>query len=448
MSPNKLDSFTGQLAGYDGPTGLPSKAIFFDRLKQALIKAERDSKTAAVFFISIDRFKVINDTFGKDVGDIVLSEISGSFLSVLRQSDTLGRPGRDEFMIILPEIAKAEDASIVARKLLDSLRTPFKVGGKDLFINVNIGISLFPEDATDAEELLSRAYTAKIWSAERGKNKYRYYSPAINERAFKLLELETELRMALERKEFVLHYQPVLCLKDLSITAMEALIRWDHPNLGLLSPAHFIDVAEQSEMISHIGMWVMDSAFSQNKLWSESGLDGSRMAVNLSARQFSSRNLIDDISRMLDNHTMDPGLLEIEVTESSLIHSITDTEAKFRSLKDMGVSLALDDFGTGYSSLSYIKNLPFDRVKIDRSFVKNICNEPRDAAIASAIIEMAHALDMKVTGEGVENEAQLDLLRFIGCDEIQGFLFSSPVSSDSMGQLLSAPSEHSWADYS
>ena len=430
--------------GYDGPTGLPNKALFFDRLKQALLKADRDSVTAAVLFVRIDRFKVINDVFGKDAGNRVLAEISGRFFNVLRKSDTLGRPGRDEFMILLPEISTPEEASVVAKKLLNSLRTPFTVGPKKLFININVGIAVFPEDATDPEELLSKAYTAKIGAIEEGKNNFRYFSPVINEKAFKLMEVETELRLALEKQEFILHYQPVLCLHSLAVTGMEALIRWNHPTQGLLNPGDFINVAEKSEMINHIGLWVMESAFSQNRAWCESGLSDTRMAVNLSTRQFSSKRLIDDISRILDRYKLDPRLLELEVTESCLMDSMNDVEKKMQLIKDMGVNLALDDFGTGYSSLSYVKNLPFDRVKLDKSFVENICNEPRDNAIAQAIIQMAHALDMKVTGEGVECEDQLDLLRALGCDEAQGFFFSLPIDSKNMTDLLKKPFMQDW----
>ena len=431
--------------GYDPPTGLPSRTIFFDRLQQALYKAGRDEKTAAVFFIRIDRFKVINDTFGKDIGNSILLEIANRFKHVLRQSDTLGRPGRDEFTVLLPEISRSEDASLVANKLIDTLKIPFTVDDSPLFININIGISIFPDDSSDAEELLCCAYTAKIGSIEEGKNKFKYYSPTISEKAFRLLKMESELRLALEKKEFILHYQPVICAKNMSLTSMEALIRWNHPTRGMMNPGAFLGIAEQSEMISQIGSWVIAEVFSQKRDWINSGVAGLRVAINLSARQFSSATLVDDIARMLDNHRMDPGLIEFEVTETSLIHSMGDVELKFRKIKEMGAKMALDDFGTGYSSLSYLRNLPFDRVKIDRSFVSNITVEQRDVAIASAIIELAHALGMKVTGEGVETKEQMQILCSINCDEIQGYLFSPPVDSECMKNFLSSPQQPAWS---
>ncbi|PLX86366.1 MAG: hypothetical protein C0614_03870 [Desulfuromonas sp.] len=445
MCPHSKNPLSSAQAGYDQPTGLPSRAMFFDRLQQSLLKAHRDGKVAAVFFVRVDRFKVINDTFGKNVGNSMLAEISNRFKQVLRQSDTLGRPGRDEFMVLLPEISKSEDASIVANKLIDALRTPFTVAGTLLFININIGISIFPDDTTDPEELLRCAYTAKIGSIEDGKNKFRYYSPAISQKAFKLLKMESELRLALEKNEFILHYQPVICAKKLSLSSMEALIRWKHPTQGLVNPSSFLGVAEQSEIISQIGSWVMEEVFSQKRAWINSGVASSRVAINLSARQFSSASLVDDISRMLETHRVDPQLFEFEVTESSLIHSMGDVELKFRKIREMGAKMALDDFGTGYSSLSYLRNLPFDRVKIDRSFVSNITLDQRDVAIASAIIELAHALGMKVTGEGVETKEQMEILCSINCDEIQGYLFSPPVDSDCMKTFLSSPQHPAWS---
>lgn len=420
----------------DALTGLPNKKLFYDRLTQALAFAGRNKKIMSVIFLSINNLKLINDTIGHDFGDACLQSIAERLRECLRKSDTIARPGRDEFMILLTEITHAEDAALVAQKIFSALDSPFCREDHELFITANIGISIYPHDGYDALTLIQNSYTAMQTAGKFGKNIYKFFSRSMNDRAFERMVLATSLRHALKREEFLLHYQPQIDLHTGHIRGMEALIRWERPGTGTVYPGSFINLLEETGLIVPVGEWVLETACRQFKAWQEAGLGPVRMAVNISARQFHQQDMVETVSRTLKATGLDPQYLELELTESVFMHDLQNAIEVLQRLKGMEIRFAIDDFGTGYSSLSYLKYFPADRLKIVEPLISYVAENPCDVAIAKAIVEMAHSLNMKVVAEGVEKDEQLLFLRSLKCDLCQGNIFSRPLAAGEMMKLL------------
>lgn len=425
-----------QMAYYDALTTLPNRVLFHDRLRQAIVQAQRGAQSVALLFLDLDRFKIINDTLGHYTGDLLLQAVARRLSECVRGDDTVARMGGDEFTITLPGISGAPDAIDVAQRILAALTSAFALAGQELFVTVSIGISLFPDDGQDVDTLLKHADTAMYRAKERSRNSYQFYDAAMNLLAFKQLELEQHLRRALERGEFEVFYQPRVHAMTGQINGMEALVRWHHPELGLISPAEFIPVAEDTGLIVPLGEWVLRTACAQNKAWQTLGLPPMRVAVNLSARQFQQPDLAARVAQVLAETGMGPQYLELEITESMTMVHAERTMIVLRTLKNMGVHLSMDDFGTGYSSLGYLKQFPIDTLKIDQSFVRDLTSDPNDAAIAEAVIALAHSLNLSVTAEGVETEDQLSFLKAHHCDEVQGYLIGRPAPAATAEQLL------------
>jgi diguanylate cyclase (GGDEF)-like protein len=390
-------------------------------------------------FLDLDRFKMINDTLGHDTGDRFLQAIGIRLEECLRERDTVSRFGGDEFAIILEDMAQAEDAAPLASKILEAFGRPFEIGGHEYYVTTSIGISLYPSDGTDAQTLLKNADAAMYQAKELGKNTYQFYSADMGAHAIERLTLETSLRHALERNEFVLHYQPQVALADGRIVGVEALLRWQHPQLGLLAPAQFIGLAEETGTIVPIGQWVARAACRQAKLWDEAGLPPLRVAINVSARQFNEPSFVDGIAQLLAQTRFDAGRLELEITESVIMKNAQVTVARLQALHAMGVRFAVDDFGTGYSSLSYLRRFAVHTLKIDRSFIHDITADQGDAEIVKTIIAMARGLKLAVIAEGVETKEQLAFLRGHGCEAVQGYLLSRPLPADQIPRLLAGP---------
>ena len=410
---------------------MPNRLLFNDRLEQGIIAARRKADKLGVLFLDLDRFKNINDSLGHHIGDLLLKEVSSRMASCIRKGDTLSRLGGDEFVVTLEGLAHAEDASQVALKIIDALHRPVSVGTHTLSTSCSIGISIFPNDAEDSRELMKNADTAMYHAKERGRNNFQFFSPEMNLRAVERHQLETELRQALEAEQFVLHYQPQMDIRTGRLLGIEALIRWQHPQRGLVPPNSFIPVAEESGLIELIGKWALRTACEQNQRWQAAGLSIVKIAVNISARQFNDPSgFADEVTRLLNATSLDPRYLELEMTESLLLKNVDENVAVLRRLGKLGTSLAVDDFGTGYSSLAYLKQLPIDTLKIDRTFVRDVETDPDDAAIIQAIIAMAHSLDLRVTAEGVETKGQLAALKKLRCDQFQGYLLSRPIPAE------------------
>jgi diguanylate cyclase (GGDEF)-like protein/PAS domain S-box-containing protein len=424
------------LAHYDHLTHLPNRALFFDRLNQALVHAHRHERQVAVLFIDLDRFKVINDTLGHDTADLLLQAVAKRLTQAVRAGDTVARFGGDEFVIALDDIAEESHVRQITEKIMRELGSLFVLEGRELFVTASIGVSLYPRDGADANTLVRNADASMYRAKELGKNMYQVYSPALHRDAPRRLALETNLRRALEREEFLLYYQPRVELAGGRISGVEALLRWRHPELGIVAPAEFIPLLEETGLIVPVGEWVLHTAYAQNRAWRAAGLEALCMSVNLSARQFLQRDLVETFARVLRDTGLEPRCLEIELTESIIMEHTEESLASLRDLSALGIRLTLDDFGTGYSSLSYLRRFPIDTLKIDRSFVRDITADPDDAAIVQAVIAMAHRLDITVVAEGVETKAQLDFLCANRCDEIQGFYFSRPVPAEEITQLL------------
>jgi diguanylate cyclase (GGDEF)-like protein len=437
-----------QLALYDSLTGLPNRNLFKEQLSDAVARADRTDQALVMLSLDLDRFKRINDTFGREVGDLLLKEVASRLTKSLRQTDfvtrndssamrhQIARQGGDEFTVLLGDLNQAQEATKVARRILEALSQPFNVNGNEIVMSASIGIAVYRLDGNDADTLLKNADAAMYYAKDQGKNNYQYYNDKMNTSAFQEMSLESNLHKALERDEFSLYYQPKIDVKNGSIVGTEALIRWRHPDLGLVSPAQFIPMAEETGLIIPIGEWVLNSACAQLRAWQEDGLAPLPVAVNLSAKQFHQQNIAATVMRALQDHAVDPRLLELEITESTAMRNPEATSATLRNLKALGVRIAIDDFGTGYSSLSYLKRFPIDSLKIDRSFVADLPGNQDDATIAQAIITMAHALRLKVIAEGVENEAQLEFLTANGCDEMQGYYFSRPLPVEDCTRLF------------
>jgi len=425
----RTDERMAFLAQYDSLTGLANRSLFKDLLALALARAERNGKHVALMFLDLDRFKIINDSLGHDGGDQVLKVVAERLRSRMRKSDTVARLGGDEFTVILEGIGTVQDATNVAQELLQIVAKPIMVQDQELFVTPSIGIAIHPQYGKDSETLIKNADMAMYRAKRQGRNTYRFYTTTMesNGKASKHLAMETNLRHALDREEFLLHYQPLIDLKSGRVISLEALLRWCHPERGLIHPLEFIPLAEENGMIVPMGEWVLATACRQNKEWQEAGNPLSSVSVNLSARQFRQKSFVRTVESILAESNLDPQFLELELTESLLFESNGASTNRLKDLKALGIKISIDDFGTGYSSLSYLKCFPIDTLKIDRSFVGDIPSNEGDSAIASGMIALAHGLYMKVTAEGVETQAQLDFLRERECDAIQGFLQSPAV---------------------
>jgi diguanylate cyclase (GGDEF)-like protein/PAS domain S-box-containing protein len=424
------------LAYHDTLTGLLNRVSFEERLTESVARAATEKEPLAVLFLSLDRFKKFNDTLGHLIGDQLLKSVGERLIASIHKGDTLARFGSDEFAFLLAQIDEPEKVSRTAHDIQRILDAPFTVEGHELYVTSSIGIGLYPEDGADAQGLLKSAGAALYRAKQAGGNNYQFYTADMNESALHRLALENQLRWALERKEFRVYYQPQVSIDTGLITGMEALVRWQHPELGLVSPAEFIPLAEDTGLIEPIGEWVLRAACEQTRKWQESGFNNLHVAVNLSARQFQQPDLARIIERTLKETGLDASSLEMEVTESSVMKNAETAISMMRELKGMGIRISIDDFGSGYSSLSYLKKLPIDILKIDQSFVRDMTTDPKDAAIAMAIIQLAHSLQLKVIAEGVETEDQLRFLRLLRCDEMQGYLFCKPLPVEAFEQLL------------
>ena len=436
-----------ELAYYDSLTGLPNRLSYKERLAYALEQASRNQRLVAAFFIDLDHFSRINDTLGHEVGDQLLRQVAVRLRSCCRErEDEVGpafttlapevaRLGGDEFTVIMPGLHDPQDAAKLARRIITSFAQPIRVGTHEIFINASIGIAIYPFDGEDLDTLLMHADTAMYKAKEQGGNSYQTYSKSMTTTALQRLTLENDLRRALDRNEFEVHYQPIVDAYTGTVVGAEALLRWRHPELGLLLPSEFIPIAEENGLIIPMGEWVLQAACLQNRAWQDAGLPRIRVGVNLSSRQLK-RRLTDSVSRALQLSGLEPRYLSLELTESVLVNHHKEGTEALHALRAMGLHLSVDDFGTGYSSFSYLKHFPLDTLKIDRSFIREIAIHPDDAAITTAIIAMGHALGLRVIAEGVETEAHLSLLQKQGCDEVQGYLVGRPVPADRFEEHL------------
>jgi len=427
-----------RLAHFDVLTGLPNRLLLHDRLDQALAVAKRNGWITAVMFVDLDRFKYVNDTLGHDAGDKLLQAIAARLSSVVRSEDTVGRLGGDEFAVVLAQIGEALDAANVATKLLHALREPVVLNGTEIVVSGSIGITLYPQDGIRAECLLKNADSAMYRAKELGRDIYQYYEPEMTADALEAMKLESKLRGALERGQFILHYQPKISVATREAVGAEALIRWQHPERGLLTPAEFMAVLESCGLVVPVGKWVFMEVCRQIAAWLKEGGPVVPVSVNLSARQLLSPTLGSFVRQTLQELSIDPCLIEFEITETSVMKNPDEAIRTLKDLRSLGVRLAVDDFGTGYSSLSCLKRLPVHTLKIDRSFIRDIPANADDVTITLAIMSMARSLGLRVVAEGVETEAQLELLEKNNCDEVQGYLFSPALPAASFKALLSA----------
>jgi diguanylate cyclase (GGDEF)-like protein len=426
------------MAYHDVLTGLPNRALFTQLLAQSISQARRHRRQLAVLFLDLDNFKQVNDTLGHEAGDALLKEVGLRLRRCLRDSDSVARLGGDEFVVLVPELPSEDDVAVVARKMLAAVAQPFKLVGHDFSLTVSIGISLFPQHGEDEQTLKQHADIAMYLAKEQGKNNFKVYSEAASARSLERQSLESNLRLAVERSEFALHYQAKRDASGQRITGMEALLRWQHPQLGLVAPMKFIPLAEEMGLMPRIGRWVFDTACRQNVAWQKEGLPPLRIAVDLTAKQFFDDALLADVRRALDDSGMAPGLLELEVNEAVLTQNMDKTVRILAHLKQIGVRIAIDNFGVGYASISKLKHLQIDTVKIDRSFIRDIVDPAMDNQRADAIIAMGRSLNLTVVAQGVETEQQADFLRQHACDEMQGFFFSKPMAVRECSQMLQA----------
>jgi diguanylate cyclase (GGDEF)-like protein/PAS domain S-box-containing protein len=424
------------LAQFDALTGLPNRHLFHDRLLQTMAGARRSGRPMAVLYADLDRFKLVNDTQGHGAGDKLLKKAAERLLQCVRSGDTVGRFGGDEFAAVLSDLARPGDASLVAQKIIEALAQPFDLDGYETYVSASVGITLFPSDGEEAGTLIMNADSAMYRAKEQGRNTYQYFTREMNERALARSQMDAALRRAIERKEFLLHYQPKVDLATGSICGFEALLRWQHPERGMVSPVEFIPVLEDTGLIVPVGEWVLREVCEQIQTWDRAGLAVLPVAVNLSARQFQQKDLESSVRGILKASGVDPSLVQIELTESLLMIEPEAAARTLRGLKEAGVTISVDDFGTGYSSLAYLKRFPIDALKIDRAFIREVTTNPEDAAITLAIIGLAHSLKLKVVAEGVETEGQLNFLSQHACDEMQGFYFARPAAPSECEAML------------
>jgi diguanylate cyclase (GGDEF)-like protein/PAS domain S-box-containing protein len=425
-----------RLAQHDALTGVPNRVLFNDRLTQAIALAERQDKQLAVMFVDLDHFKKINDSLGHDVGDKLLKSVAGRLTDCVRRSDTVSRIGGDEFVVLLAQIERAEDAAFSAQKILRALSAPHIIDNKSLDINVSIGVSTYPTDGKDAKGLMNRADNAMYEAKEHGRNEYQFFRHEMHARLLERQSLEADLRYALGRREFLLHYQPKISLQTGEITGVEALIRWQHPQRGMIYPGQFIPIAEECGLILPIGQWVLLEACKQASAWRDSGLGAVPVSVNVSAAEFGAKDFLSGVKTVLIATGVEPQNLELELTESVLMHDAEAAVVTMGKLKAMGVQLAIDDFGTGYSSFTYLRRFPSDALKLDQSFVKEIAVDSVDASIVSAMINLGRSLKQRVIAEGIETAAQFKFLQLHGCGEGQGHYFSPAVVAEQAGRLF------------
>jgi diguanylate cyclase (GGDEF)-like protein len=427
------------LVTHDPLTGLANRLLFRDRLSQAIASAQRSGEKIAVLFLDLDRFKTINDSLGHSTGDQFLRAVGRRLTGCLRRSDTIARVGGDEFAVLLRNLANELDAARLAEKLLRTLSESILLRGRRYFTSASIGIAIYPEDAWESDELVKCADTAMYHAKERGRNRFEFFKADMNRAALKRLTLEHRLRTALERNEFMLHYQPQIDVASRSIIGAEALVRWKHPELGTVSPGEFLPLAEETGLILAIGEWVLRTACRQNRIWQSAGLADFRVAVNASSLQFREIGFATVVRSALQESGIDPGALELEITESGLMEDAETTTQTLHELKRLGVRLSVDDFGTGYSALAYLKRLPVDALKVDQSFVQGVMEDPADATIVSTIIAVAQGLGLDCIGEGVETRDQMEFLVSRGCQRMQGNLFAQALPVDSFEARLKAP---------
>src|SRR5688572_12390914 len=426
-------------ANYDALTGLPNRNLLHDRLRQAVYSQSRSPRTVAVVFIDLDHFKFVNDSLGHSTGDKLLKGMADRLRLVLREGDTVARLGGDEFVLILKDQTNDDIIFRAMHRIIQEISLPMTIEGKELYVSCSAGIALYPQDGADVDTLLKNADAAMYRAKEHGRNNFQFYTSEMNERVNERLALENALRRALERREFLLHYQQRVNLGTGEIVGAEALVRWNHPEWGLVFPARFVPLAEETGLIVQIGEWVLREACRQARIWIDLGLNPGMVSVNLSARQFRQEGLVRMVSRVLEETGLDPRLLEMELTESMVMHNIDTAIATLNGLKSLGVYLSVDDFGTGYSSLAYLKNLPIDKLKIDRSFVRDIGagEDSDDGVLAAAIISLGHSLHLHVVAEGVETDAQMRFLKRHRCDEVQGYYYGEALTPDAHAKLLS-----------
>ncbi len=432
----KMRKFERHLAYHDTLTNLPNRSLFYDRLNQAINQTKRANSMTAILFLDLDGFKWVNDSLGHSKGDMLLQIVAQKLKRCIRESDTVARLGGDEFTVMLPNLDNAANAAVVARKILETLSKPLSISGNEIHITASVGISVFPTDAEDIESLMRFADIAMYRAKAKGKNNFQMFDPTIDVIDSRRFTIEKGLRNAVDNMEFVVHYQPQVDINTGRMIGTEALLRWQNPDFGLLYPTEFIPLAEETGLIVNIGKWLLRAVCEQNRRWQEVGLEPIRIALNLSGRQFSEDDLVDDIVKALDDTKLNPQYLELEITESCAMQDLDYTVETLRALKNKGVRLSVDDFGTGYSSMGYLKRYPVDTLKIDQSFVKNVPSDKDNSAITTAIIAMAHSLGKKTIAEGVETDEQVRFLKSLRCDEMQGFHISRPLSSESLENFL------------
>ncbi|MCU7929946.1 MAG: EAL domain-containing protein [Candidatus Thiodiazotropha sp. (ex Codakia rugifera)] len=424
------------LAHHDSLTNLPNRLLFEDRLEHAIAQAKRQKRQLAVLFLDLDRFKNINDSLGHAMGDELLKEVAARLQKILRDDDTAARLGGDEFTVLVENIDDPSQAAVVAAKIQEKFKAPFKIAGRELHVTTSIGISIYPEDGKDVADLTKNADAAMYQAKEQGRNNYRYYTSELTRTAFERLLLETELRSALRQDQLLLYYQPQISLNNGEMTGAEAVLRWHHPRLGIIPPARFIPLAEESGLIHEIGNWVLREACAQTRYLNKQGLFQGRMAINLSVRQIMQTDLILRFEQIIADSGCPPTMLQLEVTEGIFMGQMQHSVPVLDVFKKLGVSIAIDDFGTGYSSLSYLKQLPIDKLKIDRSFIRDMPHDSDAVAITQAIVSLGKNLGLRITAEGIETMAQQSLLQKMGCQEGQGYLYSPPVPAETFEEML------------
>ena len=434
--PQRTENELSHHVSLDELTGLPTRLLLQERMNWAIAHARRNNQILAVFLIDFDRFKLINDSYGYDIGDMLLQSATTRFNCELRETDIFARLTADEFVLVSNGLTKMEDAVVIAQKILDTLSLPFSIENYTFFLTASIGICVYPKDGISSVELLKHAETAMYRAKDQGKSRYVFYTEEMNVAIAQRLNMENQLRLALERQEFVLHYQAQADLETGQIIGVEALVRWQHPDLGLIPPDMFIKIAEETSLILPLGEWVLNEACRQISDWQQAGLPRLRMGVNLSACQFNQPGLIDTVNKAFSKAIIEPKQLDLEITESLLMHDMDEALETMQTLRRIGTSLSVDDFGTGYSSLSYLSRFPVTTVKIDRSFVQDVTTNPNMAALVRSIISMAHELRLRVIAEGVETEGQLNYLVNNHCDEIQGYYLSKPITADAFVTLF------------